>query len=396
MKNDMDDLLRLALAPAYLPEESLNRQVLSHIEMEEQKMMDKKKNSRRIPAAAVGLCAVLLASATSYAAYKYLTPAEIVDETGDAALTDAFLGDDAILVNETQECGGYRITLLGSVAGRNISDYLSMEDGQVQDDRIYTVVAIEHEDGTPMEPTSSDDYGRESFYVSHYIRGLDPMRYSLMSMGGGYTALVKDGIEYRILEMDNLEMFADRGIYVGVSSGSFYEAGAYRYDEITGEITRNTDYNGVNALFTLPVDPAKADPAAAAEYLEQFEEKMNGSGEEGGSDEEDVSEPLTEADVFMEKLTSENLDEYAEPVEYTRMLCTPDADGMISYQWRIESGAGSEHARMLVDWIFPDKQAGTVKIGGWSSSGTLDTLCIEVFTLNEDGTVGFVVYQPKQ
>ena len=61
-----------------------------------------------------------------------------------------------------------------------------------------------------------------------------------------------------------------------------------------------------------------------------------------------------------------------------------------------ESGAGSEHARMLVDWIFPDKQAGTVKIGGWSSSGTLDTLCIEVFTLNEDGTVGFVVYQPKQ
>lgn len=395
MKNNIDELLKLSLAPSQTPDESLNRRVLYRIEAKERKIMNKKMSKRKAYAAVAGLCTLLLASVTAYAAYKYLTPAEVADETGDTALANAFLGDDAVWVNETQTCGDYCITLLGSVAGRNISDYLSSENGSIKDDRIYTVVAIGHADGAPMTPTSSDDYGKEPFYVSHYIKGLDPRQYSVMSMGGGYTAFVKDGVEYRILEMDNLEIFADRGIYVGVSSGSFYDAGAYNYDESTGEITRNDSYNGVNALFTLPVDPAKADPAAAAAYLEQFEEKMNGSGSADVPDEENIPETYSDADAFMEKLTPENLDEYAAPAEYTRMVCTPNADGMITYGWRLENGAGSENQEARVDWLFPDDRTGNVLIGGWSHSGSLDTLNIEVFTLNEDGTVTFVIYQPR-
>lgn len=395
MKNNIDELLKLSLAPSQTPDESLNRRVLYRIEAKERKMMNKKMSKRKAYTAVAGLCTLLLASVTAYAAYKYLTPAEVADETGDTALANAFLGDDAVWVNETKTCGDYCITLLGSVAGRNISDYLSSENSSIKDDRIYTVVAIGHADGTPMTPTSSDDYGKEPFYVSHYIKGLDPRRYSVMSMGGGYTAFVKDGVEYRILEMDNLEIFADRGIYVGVSSGSFYDAGAYNYDESTGEITRNDSYNGVNALFTLPVDPAKADPAAAAAYLEQFEEKMNGSGSADVPDEENIPETYSDADAFMEKLTPENLDEYAAPAEYTRMVCTPNADGMITYGWRLENGAGSENQEARVDWLFPDDRTGNVLIGGWSHSGSLDTLNIEVFTLNEDGTVTFVIYQPR-
>lgn len=395
MKNNIDELLKLSLAPSQTPDESLNRRVLYRIEAKERKMMNKKMSKRKAYTAVAGLCTLLLASVTAYAAYKYLTPAEVADETGNTALANAFLGDDAVWVNETQTCGDYCITLLGSVAGRNISDYLSSENGSIKDDRIYTVVAIGHADGAPMTPTSSDDYGKEPFYVSHYIKGLDPRRYSVMSMGGGYTAFVKDGVEYRILEMDNLEIFADRGIYVGVSSGSFYDAGAYNYDESTGEITRNDSYNGVNALFTLPVDPAKADPAAAAAYLEQFEEKMNGSGSADVPDEENIPETYSDADAFMEKLTPENLDEYAAPAEYTRMVCTPNADGMITYGWRLENGAGSENQEARVDWLFPDDRTGNVLIGGWSHSGSLDTLNIEVFTLNEDGTVTFVIYQPR-
>ena len=55
--------------------------------------------------------------------------------------------------NPLQESGGYRVTLLGSVAGKNLSDCLAWDDaGLPKDDRLYTVVAIEHADGTPMPP----------------------------------------------------------------------------------------------------------------------------------------------------------------------------------------------------------------------------------------------------
>ena len=244
-----------------------------------------------------------------------------------------------------------------------------------------------------MPDTSSDAYGEEQFFVSPYVRGLDPVRYNAVTMGGGYSEFVQDGVMYRLVQTDNVEMFADRGIYIGVSSGTFYDVNAYRYDEDSGEMTRNDGYGGANALFVLPVDASKADPEAAAASAARWEEELSGSG---GEDEETVPEAPTEAGVFMEKLTPENLDEYAAPVEYTRMVCTPDADGMISYGYRMESGAGSANQRARVDWIFPEDREGDVKIGAWScSDDDLSTLVIEVFTLREDGSVEYVIYQPK-
>ena len=95
----------------------------------------------------------------------------------------------------------------------------------------------------------------------------------------------------------------------------------------------------------------------------------------------------------MAKLTPDNLDLYAAPAEYTRMTATPDG-GVISYRYEMESGAGGSGS-IGIDELFPDHIAGTTAIGGYSSSGSLDTLNIEVFILNEDGTVGFVIYQPR-
>ena len=80
---------------------------------------------RKIPAAVlVAACMIILCSSTVLAVYKYLSPAEVVTEINDNALQKAFLSEDAILVNETQESGGYKVTLMGSVAGKNISDFL--------------------------------------------------------------------------------------------------------------------------------------------------------------------------------------------------------------------------------------------------------------------------------
>ncbi len=392
MKKDMDQVLEVALTPMDMPEKELNDQILRKVK-ERQKMDNKQVHyGRRIPAAVlVTACILVLCSSTALAVYKYLTPAEVATETNDDTLQKAFLGEDAILVNETQESGGFRITLLGSVAGKNISDFLSTNGkGEVEDDRIYTVVAIERSDGTPMPDTSSDEYGKEEFYVSHYIRGLNPRIYSLMSMGGGYTEFVKDGIQYRILEMDNIEMFADKGIYVGVSSGTFYDNDAYLYDEATGEMSRNSSYGGVSVLFDLPIDKSKADPEAAAAYLKAFDDSMNTPDEPIEKDAVDLS-----VDEFMDKLTPENIDEYAEPIESTRQICIVDENGYTQYSYELENGAAGNGV-LILDGMFPDDQPGMSPQFSYNySEDGLKDLLIEVFILNEDGTITFVLYQPK-
>lgn len=396
MRKDIDELLQTALTPTDEPDGKLNDRIL-RIVKERGKMTGKTKSyRRRIPAAAIAAaCILVLCSGTALAVYKYLSPTEVAEEVENDALHKAFLSEDAILVNESQESGGYRVTLLGSVAGRNISDFMVQNDrGEVEDNKIYTVVAIEHADGTPMPDTSSDEYGKQSFYASHYVRGLNPGQYSLMSMGGGYTEFVKEGIQYRLLEMDNIEMFADKGIYVGVSSGTFYDADAYKYDESTGEMSPNAGYAGVNALFTLPVDTAKADPVAAEAYLKELEDFWNDPGEPMEKDVTDLA-----VDEFMEMLTPENIDEYAEPIESTRQTCTVDEYGnaMYSYELTDDEGAAAGSGGASVESLFPDGKAGMCRKFdyGYSELGLADLL-IDVYILNEDGTITFVLYRPKQ
>lgn len=277
MRDKMDELLETALTPMDEPENTLNSLVLA--KAKERDIMTNRRNHYRHKisvAACVGACILGMGSITAVAAYHLLSPKEVAVELNDNKLEQAFQGDSAILVNETKESGEYKITLLGSVAGKNISDYFTRNENNVlEDNKIYTVVAIEHADGTPMPDTSSEDYGKETFFVSHYIQGLNPNQYSIMSMGGGYQEFVKDGIQYRLLEMDNIEMFADREIYVGVSSGIFYDNNAYIYEESTGKMFQNENYEGVNALFILPVDKNKADSKAAEAYLESLKESSD-------------------------------------------------------------------------------------------------------------------------
>lgn len=389
MKSKIELLLEQALTPMELPKQELNDQILQKVkEKQDMKNNQVRYKSRISMAAMATACILILCSSTAFAVYKYLSPAEAA--TDDDALREAFLSEEAILVNETQESGGYKVTLLGSVAGRNISDFMGMNDnGEVLNNRIYTVVAIEHADGTPMPDTSSDDYGKEAFYVSHYIRGLDPNVYSLMSKGGGYTAFVKNGIQYRILDMDNIEIFADKGIYVGVSTGTFYDADAYVYHVETGEISRNENYSGVNALFRLPVDESKADSVAAAAYLKAFEDTMNQPSKPIEKDAVDLN-----VDAFMEKLTPENIDEYAVPVESTRQTCTIDKEKMVHYSYKMDNSEGN--GVIAFETLFPNGKIGISPVFNcdYSENGLAD-LCIDVFVLNDDGTVTYTVYQPK-
>lgn len=274
-----------------LIKEELNKEKLNKEMLIKEKLM---KEKRRIPAAA--LIAVLLLGAgslTALAAWSYLTPERIAQEAGDRKLADAFSGGDAVFIGETQSFGGYDVTLLGLVSGESLSEYprSRQEEGEnrILPDRTYAVAAIANSDGSPMPSTWEEAYGELDFFVSPLMEGYHPAFYNAASMGGNYTEIWEEGVLYRLVECDNVEIFADRELYFCICDGSFFNRDAYLYDKETGEISRNEAYGGLNALFTLPIDSAKADPEKAAAYLGKLgiresdvsEEKLNAGLEDG-------------------------------------------------------------------------------------------------------------------
>lgn len=60
---------------------------------------------------------------------------------------------------------------------------------------------------------------------------------------------------------------------------TFYDRDAYNFDQATGEITRNENYKGINALFELPLDKSKADEAKAEKLLAKWKKGDNGNAE---------------------------------------------------------------------------------------------------------------------
>lgn len=265
MKKDLDKVLKHALTPTVKPDFWLNQRIISRVEEQRDMKRSRKRVSVAVLVAVVVLC---LSSVTVVAAWKYLSPADVADKIRDNSLVEAFLSEEALVINESQEFGGYRVTLLGLVSGAMISDYEAiLLKGSIQEEKTYAVVAIENADGTALPDTSDENYRELEFFVSPLIGGYSPAIYNLASMGGSYSEIWSEGILYRLLECDNVEIFADRPLYLCVNDGMFYETEAYVFEEGTGKIRRNDEYAGLNALFSLPIDVTKADSVKAVEYM---------------------------------------------------------------------------------------------------------------------------------
>ncbi len=247
------------------------REDMERMEAEEGLYMEKRK-MRRMPA--IALTAAILIGAgslTAYGAYRYLTLSGAVEELGDKALAEAFSGEYATVINETQSYGGYDVTLMGIASGENLSEWVRVSNGMVQSDRTYAMVAIARSDGSPMPDfgeLENGDMGRD-FFVSPLIQGYDPAFCNIMTMRGNYSEMLSEGVVYRLVECGNVEVFADRELYLCILGGtSFYDRAAYLYNEETGAISRNEAYDGLNALFSLPIDASKADAGKAEALIE--------------------------------------------------------------------------------------------------------------------------------
>lgn len=398
MRYDMDELLRTALSFKKEPDDRLNQEIIRKVQEKERNDMSKENRKFRIPAAALLTASVLLAgSVTGYAAWKYLTPDQVAETVEEQGLAAAFQSEDAVAVNEVQEYGNYRITLLGIVSGKNLSRYAMEDDaGNILDDRTYVVTAVENKDGTPRPDTSDDSYGEEPFFVSPLIQGLNPAIYNSVTMDGAYSEIVENGIQYRIAECNNVEMFADRPVYLCVNDGTFYNNDAYVYDEESGTISRNEDYQGVNALFSLPLDKSKADKEAAENYVKNFEKDQTEAPEEAVSKDKPEEGDTIEIDITSQAAReSENwkLEDFEKNTELVKEIeIAPDKEGNYEYKYEIgEDGLSSSGTLGKED--LEERDEGNMAKFRSVIGGDEQTAYIETYTLGEDGNLVLRVYR---
>lgn len=409
MNKKLDKLLADALTPDIRPGEALNEQILQKAR-EEAQMKGKTWNGRRMAvAASIAAAALVMGGGTTYAAWRYLSPQEAAHEINNGTLADAFESEDAVIVNESQTYGNYRATFIGIVSGKSLTDFETKSGGEVVEDRSYWLMTIEHKDGTPMPDTSSDAYGEERFLASPFVQGLNPNMYNIYSFTGGYTEFVKDGVRYRMGECDNLEVFADREVYLALTdddSTRSIELG-YVFDEATGKITRNESYEGCNALFRLPLDASKADEEKAKAYVDSLfsspeEEAENDRKELENLPEsqrkeiEEGEEQMAKAEAFVNKLTVDNIDELCVKVPGTEneVIVDEGAD-WVEYATANSESSGGMQAKDFRE-IFADNTP-KIQIEGYGISGSGDALTVNIIVLrmNEDGRITIAEYKSK-
>jgi hypothetical protein len=260
---------------------------------------------RSFGAFAAAAAACLLIPATVFAALHFLSPSQVAQEFKYPVLAEAFESDNALIINETLSDDGYNVTLLGVVSGKGLDEFAE----EIDKNKTYAVVAVEKENGE-MPATTASDYDSTPFFVSPLIHGQNPWQFNMASMGGGTASFIRDGVMYRLVECDNVEMFADRGLTFIVSSTHFYDINAYTYDEGTGLVTPNPDFDGVNLMFDLPLDTSKADHEKAQEYLDNLWDENTERAEQSPVPEGDVNTELTitdEGSVVKEVMTRETM-----------------------------------------------------------------------------------------
>ena len=217
----------------------------------------KEDSMKRLLKAAVVAGCILVGGGSVYAAVHLLHPSEVAKEMEQPKLADQFSGLSEHV--ETQENDTYRVSYLGEVSGKNLTEQ-TKED--VDKEKTYYVLAVEKKGG---EKITYDD----KVVATPFIKGIAPWTFNIFTMGGGSESTIRDNVRYYIFEVGNMEIFADRGVYLGVCE-SAPGSEEYSFDEKTGEIARKKNFKGLNMLFELDMDKSKADPEKAEAYLKEL------------------------------------------------------------------------------------------------------------------------------
>ena len=412
MSDNFDNLVKNALSGRKTPSPDLNRQIV--VRAKERSQMMNHNRIRKSFVAAACMCLLAAGSITAYAAYRYLSPAQVAERVSDnGALAEAFEGEEALLINETQQSNGYDITLLGLVSGKNL-ELCVPEDisSNLSDIRTYAAVAIAKSDGTEME--------YRNLCVSPLINGVDWFVANNATLDVGLTWFKQDGVVYELINCDNLQIFADRGVQLGVVDDFGDEGSAFHMDAQSGEYSRNADYKGTNALFVLPLNKSKADPEAAEAYiyaLEHNEEdtqelsEEERSAREGAENEAErmasaMEDNMDQLQAFLDTITMENIDEYFVRDEETELTAKPDETGWIDFgnRYNKKEDYVMEGAKGYIEYWIDDGEDFRITNFGISGRGDeenfgileMSDVQISVIVRNDDGSFTTVIYRGKE
>lgn len=226
---------------------------LKTLAREKEKQAMKKANWRTgfVAAAAAALLIV-----SAYAAVTLLGPKDVAREAGKETLAAAFESESAIEVNETKTVGDYKVTLMGLVSGEGLNRVENLPNG-VTRDKTYAVLAYTRTDGTAITEDVPD------LTVSPLVEGYAPWVVNAWTLSGGTSTFAQDGVLYYLFECDNVEPFADRTVYLAVYPGTHIPPSTENF-AISDEGHISVADGSEAVLFTLPLDPAKADPQKVA------------------------------------------------------------------------------------------------------------------------------------
>lgn len=441
---DIDKILRHALSPKDKPAADINRQLLSKIK--EENSMERRVFVKSPVVAALAAVVILVAgSVSAYAAWKYLTPSEVARIVEDNGLAKAFHSEDAVIINKTVSDYDFDVTLLGMVSGKALSS-LPMEQieftaiagresgawDRVKEDSTYCVIAVKYSGTESRGRVVSDKqhpggiYGQDGtvsnpgFYVSPFIQGQKPWECNIWSMGGGTAIYEEDGVYYQIIRCDDLEVFAGRTVYVGVTDTDLIDGSVYGYNKNTGEISSQEGWPGLNVLFTLPFDKRAADDKRADGLLKQWQEDAwAGAGENQYT--------FRDGEWKMKKetaWTAEDVLEKGRPIKGTKQILSIDSYGLTSeaLPWEYRGVKALAGSYGITNWFY-DSEGNSVE-NSWKNSageskkyyaalpvekgaaaivsaaafkrGTKDSVeefrVYQVLTWNGDGTVTYCAY----
>ena len=352
MKNfeHLDCILKQVLSPTDEPGEELNKKIINRFkEIHTRKSIIKKRAVGVIIAAAI----TLAMSATAFAAWQLLSAKQVAEQLGNKPLAEAFAAKGAVEINKTISSDGYNITLLGITTGKNLSEFQGSILQDINPDRTYAVVSVAKTDGSRMPDMSDEAYGQVPFFISPLIKGQKPWQVNIASMNGGYSECVIDGVMYRLIECDGVEMFADRGLYLCVSTTSFFDINAFDYDDKTGKVSPKAEFEGVNVLFDLPLDVKKADHEKAEQYLKELLGDKTSFGSQS-----DPAKSSADSGIKSRNLKDKTLEEELKSgvvIPESVKKVTIDKNGMAYYDYKEYSMSFN------VDSIFEKGQNGITK-----------------------------------
>lgn len=225
--------------------------------------------------AAAAILALLILSVSAVSVKIFSShAAKIAESFRDSKLAEAFDSGDSIILNETVQSGEFNITLVGLVSGVGLTEYPS---GGVDTSRTYAILELERLDGTPMNNQSLGG-GVTDYTLTPLVSGYAPWRLNLWYLHSTATGGAMDGKFYYLIDTQDITIFADHTVYLAFYKGFAPDNSMFVMAE-DGSISFAEDFEGVHALFTLPLDPSLADPEAVAEFIKDLWPQKNDRGQ---------------------------------------------------------------------------------------------------------------------